>query len=455
MEKNDFYDFDIIDFGNSFEGIAKKDGMVVFIPGSIIGEKLQGKIIKKNKDYCIAKIEKIYSKSKYRIEEPICDVYKRCGGCSALHIDYSMQLLEKKKMVQNVLKKQGLDTNIVENTVGMGIPYYYRNKVQYPIRLDEKGNTRIGFYAKRSHEIIENDCCYIQDRVIDNLSKEIFNILVKNGFKGYNEKEKKGDIRHLLIRRCYHTGQIMVVIVLNSKNVMEISKFKAVINEITKLKDIKCIFANVNTKNTNEILGEYDVKLYGEDYISDYIGDFKYYISPKSFFQVNTIQAEVLYSILKEKLNLKNTETLFDLYSGVGSIGIFLSNNVDKVYGIEIEKQAVKMANLNIKLNNVKNAEYIAGSVEDKIVEFEKRNIKPEVIVVDPPRRGLDEKSIDYILKFSPKKIGYVSCNPATLARDLKLLSEKYDIISISPVDMFPNTEHVEVCALLELKNCQ
>lgn len=449
--KNESYELEIIDNGTSFEGIAKVDSKVVFVPEAISGEKVLAKIIKVNKDYSIGKIEKVISESKYR-EEPICGVFKKCGGCSAQHINYDMQLILKNKLVANVLKKQNLDTSILKSTIGMGMPYYYRNKAQYPVGV-QNGKNVMGFYAKRTHEIIQNDCCFIQNRVIDILSKEVFELLKKNSFKGYDEKTLKGDIRHILIRRGLHTGDIMVVIIVNKKSLLNDARFNNVVNELIKNnKNIKSIFLNLNDKNTNEILGEQEKKLYGEDYILDCIGNFKYHISPKSFFQVNTIQAEVLYETLKNSLNLSGDEILFDLYSGVGSIGIFLSDKVSKVYGIEIEKQAVKMANLNLKLNSVDNAEYIAGSVEDKIVEFERRNIKPDVIVVDPPRRGLDEKSIKYILGFNAKKIGYVSCNPATLARDLKLLSDKYNINEVIPVDLFPNSHHVECVSCMVLK---
>lgn len=451
MKKNEVYDLEIIDNGSSFEGIAKVDGKVVFVPGAITGEKVSAKIIKVNKDYSIGKIEKILVESPYR-ENPICDVYKRCGGCSAQHICYNTQLLLKKKLVENVLRKQKIDTSILKSTVGMGMPYYYRNKAQYPVRY-ENGKTVIGFYAKRSHEIVQNDCCFIQNRVIDIMAKEVFELILKYDFVGYNEKSFDGDIRHILIRRGLHTGEVMIVIIVNKNKLLNDNRFVAIANELVKNnKNIKSIYLNLNDKNTNEILGEKEVKIYGEDYICDYIGKYKYCISPKSFFQVNTIQAEILYETLKKSLKLTGNEVIFDLYSGVGSIGIYLSNKVKSVYGIEIEKQAVKMANINLTLNDIKNAEYIAGDVEDKIIEFKNRKINPDVIVVDPPRRGLDSKSIEYILNFNAKKIGYVSCNPATLARDLKILSEKYDIESIVPVDLFPNTEHVECVSLLSLK---
>ena len=451
MNKNDILELEIIDNGVSFEGIAKLDNKVIFVPGAIIGEKILAKIIKVNKDYAIAKIEEIIVESPYR-QKAICDVFKRCGGCNAQHICYNTQLFLKSKLVANVLKKQKIDTSILEkSTIGMGMPYYYRNKVQYPIRY-VNGKTVMGFYAKRSHDIIENDCCFIQNRVSDILAKEVFELILKYNFIGYNEENLSGDVRHILIRRGLHTGDIMIVIVVNNESLFYDKRFIQLVKELTKNNNIRSVYLNLNDKNTNEILGEKEIKIYGENYICDLIGDYKFCISPKSFFQVNTLQAEILYEVLKKNLDLSGKEILFDLYSGVGSIGIYLSGKVGKIYGIEVENQAVEMANINLSLNNVNNAEYIAGSVEEKIQEFRKRNITPDVIVVDPPRRGLDKKSIEYILNFNAKKIGYVSCNPATLARDLKLLSSKYYICKIVPVDMFPNTEHVECVAVLQLK---
>ena len=358
--------------------------------------------------------------------------------------------------MENLLKNYNVNYNLLENTIGQGLPYYYRNKVQYPVRVDKEGKSKIGFYSKRSHEIVENNCCFIQNRVIDMLAKEIFNILIQNNFSGYKEEEGTGDIRHILIRHGYHTGEIMVVLVVNRKEIFSKEIFVKVAEKIISInKNIKSVFLNLNESKTNEILGEEVLNIYGEDYITDYIGEYKYLISPKSFFQVNTIQAEMLYETLKEKLELNGDEVLFDLYSGVGSIGIFLSKDVKRIYGIEIEKSAVEMANINLRENNVKNAEYIAGAVEDKIEEFKIRNIIPDVIVVDPPRKGLDEKSIEYLLNFNAKKIGYVSCNPSTMVRDLKLLESKYDTISITPVDMFPHTSSVECVSVLQRKKIE
>lgn len=452
MNKNDRYDLEIIDSGMNFEGIAKYDNQVVFIPEALKGEIIDTKIIKKNKSYSIGKIENIKKKSISRCE-PFCEVFKRCGGCSSQHIDYNEQLKLKKEIVENSVKKQNICVEKINNTIGMGIPMYYRNKGQYPVRRDKNNITKIGFYSKRSHDIVENKVCYIQDNVIDSVAKATFDILLEYGFIGYSDIAKNGDIRHIIIRRSKNTDEIMVIIVVNNKDTFNSKKFVDIANRLkSRFDDIKSIYLNLNSSNTNEILGKEEKVIFGEKYIFDFIGNYKYAISSKSFFQVNTMQAEVLYETLKHELDLDKDDILFDLYSGVGSIGIFLSDSVSKVYGIEIEKQAVEMANINLKQNNVLNAEYIAGSVEDKIVEFKERKIVPDVIVVDPPRRGLDELSINYIIDFKPKKIGYVSCNFKTLARDLKMLSEKYDILSITPVDMFPQTSSIECVAVLQLK---
>ncbi|MBO5476788.1 MAG: 23S rRNA (uracil(1939)-C(5))-methyltransferase RlmD [Clostridia bacterium] len=452
MKKNDIVELEILDNGMNFEGIARVDNKVVFVPEAIKGEKILAKIIKVNNSFCIGKIQEIKEKSKKR-SEPFCSVYKRCGGCSGQHISYEKQLDIKYDLVKATLAKQKVEYKELTKVVGMGIPFNYRNKAQYPVRKNMDGENKIGFYAKRSHEIIENEECLIQNEDIDRLSKEVFKLLLLKGFSGYNEQDNSGDIRHILIRRGYHTSETMIVIIVNKKEVFDDVRMEEVV-EILKNnnEDIKSIVLNLNTSKTNEILGKEEKIVYGSGYITDYIGKYKYYISSKSFFQVNTVQAEVLYNTLKELLELKGNEILFDLYSGVGSIGIFLSDCVKQVYGIEIEEQAVKMANMNMKENCVQNAEYIAGSVESKIVEYEKREIKPDVIVVDPPRKGLDLDSIEYILKFRPEKIGYVSCSPATFARDLKLLSQYYEIGTVIPVDMFPNSEHIENVTVLTLK---
>lgn len=454
MKIDQIYDnIEIVDSGISFEGIAKIDNFTTFIDNAIISENVKIKIKKITKSYAKAKLIKINTKSKYR-QKPKCEVFAKCGGCSCQHIAYDYTLELKHNIIENCLKKLKVNYLNLDQCIGMNAPYYYRNKVQYPVRCSE-GKTSIGFYQKNSHKIIPNLCCYIQDQSIEKIAKQSFNILNNLGFKGYDETNGSGDIRHIIVRRGLNTQQTMIVIVVNDKKMLQDKHFLDFVESVKKDdKDdnIKSIVLNLNSSRTNEIISDKNKVIYGRGYIIEKIEKYKYLISPNSFFQVNTIQAQVLYDKLKNGLNLSSSDILFDLYSGVGSIGIYLSQNVKKVYGIEIEEQAVKMANQNLKLNDIKNCEYIAGSVEDKIQEFKIKKIIPDVIVVDPPRKGLDNKSIEYILEFNAKKIGYVSCNPATLARDLKKLEQKYDIVNITPVDMFPQTSSVENVAILKLK---
>ena len=444
LNKNDKLIIDIVDNGINFEGIAKIDGYVIFVPFAIKGEKVEIVIIKANKNFAIGKILNIIEKSKYRVE-PDCSIYGKCGSCNTLHIDYNYELEVKKINIINTFKKQGINIKDI-NLIGMGNVYNYRNKVSYPVR-EVNGINKIGFFRSNSHDIITNLSCHIQNNDIDILAKKVFDKLISLKFTMYNEEKHSGDIRHIILKRGHNTHEILLAIVLNNNELINCDKFK----ELACLdSNIKSINLNVNIDKTNEILGSNTINIFGDEYITDTLGDKLYYISTTSFFQVNTTGAEILYFKLKEMLNLNKKDILFDLYSGVGSIGIFLSDNVDKVYGIEIVKEAVDMATLNIARNNITNCEYIAGSVEDKIIEFEKRNIKPSVIVVDPPRRGLDSDSINYILKFNPDKIGYVSCNVSTLARDIKLLQKNYNIKSVCIVDLFPNTHHFETICVLE-----
>ena len=444
LKKNDKIIVDIIDNGINFEGIAKINGYVIFIPFAIKGEKVEIVIIKANKNFAIGKILNIIEKSKYRII-PECNIYGKCGSCNTFHIDYNYELEVKKNNIITTFKKQGIDINDI-NVIGMGNVYNYRNKVSYPVR-NINGVSKIGFFRSNSHDIIFNETCHIQNCVIDELAKKIFNKLISLNFTMYNEETGKGDIRHIILKRGYNTHEILIALVLNNDKIINDKRF----NFLSSLDDnIKSINLNINKNRTNEILGDKTINIYGTKYITEILGDKLYYISTTSFFQVNTVGAEMLYFKLKEMLELDKNDILFDLYSGVGSIGIFLSEDVKKVYGIEIVKEAVDMACLNIARNNITNCEYIAGSVEDKIVEFENREIDPSIIVVDPPRKGLDIDSIKYILKFNPKKIGYVSCNFSTLARDINLLQEKYYIKNICMVDLFPNTHHIETICVLE-----
>lgn len=449
MKKNEILKMNIIDNGINLEGIAKINNMPCFIPNTIEGEVADVKILKVNTSYSFGKLEKIIKVSEFR-KDPECTAYGRCGGCNGLHIEYEKLLDIKRKTCINTLKKQGIDTIIIGHMHGMGNPYHYRNKLQYPVR-DVNEIPVMGMYAKMSHSIVKNEGCLIQNQVIDEVAKELFSLLIGAGFSTYNEMKNTGDIKNIMVRIGIHTKDIMCVIV-STKNIEEKIKENIIKDFTDKYINIKSIILNVNKEETNTILSNQNIVLYGENKIHEKIGEYTFSISASSFFQVNTIQAELLYHILEENLKLKKKNVVLELYSGVGSIGIFLSDKVKSVVGIEIVKEAVDAAKENVKINEIKNVEYILGDVKDEIEKIQIDNTLFDTVIIDPPRKGMDKEITEMLLKIKAKKIGYISCNPASLARDLSILKEEYNITSIELVDMFPWTNHVECVAVLNIK---
>ncbi len=451
VEKNKEYIVDIIDQGFEGEGIAKIDNFTIFIEGAIKGEKCKILIVKVTTSHAFGKLIEILENSKYRVETD-CGTYKRCGGCNLRHIDYEETLNIKQNTVQNLVSKTLNNKINVNMTIGMGNPYNYRNKAQYPVGLDKNNEPVMGVYAKRTHEIIPMRNCMIQNPLSEQIANFVFHFFIQNNIPIYNEKNGKGLLRHIVIKVGIRTHEIMCILVLNGK---ELKKEKELVKLLIKeFPEVKTVVKNINVKNTNVILGNENEVIYGDGYIYDKLGDYTFKISPMSFYQINPVQTEVLYNTAIEMANLSRTETLFDLYCGIGTIGIFASPYVKKVYGIEIVKQAIEDAKENASINDIRNIEFFAGDVE-KIFEdvLKKNSDKPDVIFVDPPRKGLDRHTIENILNVEPKKIIYISCNPASLVRDLKLLEEKYDVIEIQPVDMFPFTSHVECCSVLYLRD--
>ena len=450
VKKNKEYLVEIIDQGFEGEGIAKIECFTIFIEGAIKGEKCRILIVKVTSSHAFGKLVEILEKSKYRVE-PDCATYKRCGGCNLRHIDYEETLNIKQNTVQNLVNKTLNNKIKVEMTVGMGNPYNYRNKAQYPVGFDKSGEPVMGVYAKRTHEIIPMRNCMIQNPVSEKIANVVLGFFIKNNIPIYNEKNGEGLLRHIVIKVGIKTHEIMCILVLNKK---ELKKEKELIKVlIREFPEIKTIVKNYNMKNTNVILGNENEVIYGDGYIYDELGDYTFKISPLSFYQINPIQTEALYNIAIEMADLKKTDTLFDLYCGIGTIGIFASPYVNRVYGIEIVKQAIEDAKENANINNIRNIEFFAGDVE-KVFEnvLKEHNVKPDVIFVDPPRKGLDKHTIENILNIKPEKIVYISCNPASLVRDLKLLEESYEIKKIQPVDMFPFTSNVECCVVMGRK---
>ncbi|ELC8389942.1 23S rRNA (uracil(1939)-C(5))-methyltransferase RlmD [Clostridium perfringens] len=451
VEKNKEYIFDIISQGYEGEGIAKIDNKYpIFIEGALKGEKVKVRIVKVNKNFAYGKLMEVLEASEERVNPP-CDIYKRCGGCKLQHASYKAQLDFKWDRVKDCVSKIGkLDPSIVKYPLGMEEPWRYRNKVQLPIGLIN-GEVKIGFFAPRSHDIIDMESCLIQDEIGDKVVKLTREWIEKFNIRPYNvdgEYDEKGIVRHIMIRRGFTTNEVMVVLVTNGETLPHKEEFVDLM--VKNIPGIKSVIQNINSKKTNVILGLESKTLWGEDTISDYIGDFRFNISPLSFFQVNPTQTEVLYGKALEYANLTGNEEVFDAYCGTGTITLFLSQKAKKVYGVEIIPQAIDNAWINAKENKVENVEFFVGESEVVIPDLINKGVKADVVVVDPPRKGCDKKLLDAITNINAKKIVYVSCDPSTLGRDLKVLEENgYKTLEVQPVDMFPNTSHVENVAKL------
>ena len=450
VEKDKEYIFDVEALGYEGEGIPKIERYPVFIPGALIGEKVKVIITKVKKNFAYGKLIEVLEKSKER-RIPKCANYNICGGCTLQHLSYEGQLDFKFVRVKDCIRKiAGLDENIVKYPIGMKNIYRYRNKVQFPVGI-VNGKLSIGFFSEKSHRIIDMDTCLLQDEE----SEKIINIIRKwmNDHSIIPAKKegkffKQGIIRHIVVRKSFKTNDIMVILVTTNKKIPYVNELIEMLTN--SISNIKSIVQNINDKDTNLVMGYECINLWGEDHICDYIGKYKFNISPLSFFQVNPVQTEVLYNKALEYADLNGDEVVFDAYCGTGTITLFLSKNAKKVYGVEIIDQAIENAKINARENNISNSEFFTGKSEEIIPRLIEDGIKPDVIVVDPPRKGCDTKLLKAIGEASPKKVVYVSCDPSTLARDLKCLEELgYKTVEVQPVDMFPMTKHVENVALL------
>lgn len=430
------------------QGIAKYDGMTVFVEKAIAGEKVQAEVSKVKKDYAVAETIHILEASLYRVE-PLCPVYNLCGGCQLQHMSYEGELIFKKNKIEDALKRIGSIEVKVNDVIGMNSPYYYRSKAQYPVATVD-GKAVMGFYKERSHEIVPIKECMLQNRQAENIAMEVLEFIKEFNIQVYNENTKQGLIRHIMTRYSKSTGETMVVIVARENNLPHKDEL---VNRLKKYDGFAGLALNINPQDTNVVLGNKNIFLYGKSRIIESIGGLKYYISPQSFFQVNPIQTEILYSKALEFANLQGDELVIDAYCGVGTISLFLARRAKQVIGIEVVEKAVEDAKENAELNKISNTDFIAGKSEDIMKDLKNREITPDVIVVDPPRKGCDDAVLDSIIDMAPERIVYVSCNPATLARDLKKLSKKYCIKEVQPVDMFPRTSHIECVVLLKRKH--
>ena len=473
MNKNEIIRLKIEDMGIDGEGIGKYEGMTFFVKDAIIGDEIDAKITKLKKNYGYARVEQIVKPSEFRTE-PKCELHRRCGGCQIQAMDYKKQLEFKENKVRNNLIRLGgfseeFINSVMEPVVGMEEPYRYRNKAQFPIGKDKEGNPVAGFYASRTHNIIPVTDCMLGVAANKEILEAVLSYMRECYVQPYDEENGKGLIRHVLIRYGFTTKEIMVCLIINGDR---LPKQDDLLEKLQKIEGMTSISININTKKTNVILGEKTETIWGQSYITDYIHlrdckDFTktgeatmYHISPQSFYQVNPEQTEKLYSLALEYAGLTGKEAVWDLYCGIGTISLFLAKKAGKVYGVEIVPQAIEDAKNNAKLNGIDNAEFFVGKAEEVLPEFYAHGNKdsksaddmcnPDVIVVDPPRKGCDEKCLETMLLMKPERIVYVSCDSATLARDLKVLTEGgYELRCVRVVDQFGNTTHVESIALL------
>ncbi len=455
--KNDILQVTIEDLGVGGEGIGKVDGYTLFIKDAVVGDVVTAKIMKPSKKYAFARLIDIITPSPYRVE-PKCPVARSCGGCQIQQMDYDAQLRFKQAKVKGNLERIGGLPNItVEPTIGMDNPFRYRNKAQYPVGRDKDGNIVMGFYASHTHSIIPCEDCMIGDEINKDILHIIRNFMEEFHVEPYDEATHKGLVRHILIRKGYKTGEIMVCLVINGK---AIEHSYELVTRLCEIPGMKSISLNINKQATNVILGDKVIDLYGEGFITDYIGLVKFHISPLSFYQVNPVQTQVLYGKALEYAGLTGKEVVWDLYCGVGTISLFLAKLAKKVYGVEIVPEAIEDARNNAKINKINNAEFFVGKSEEVFPAFyEQKRLEgqmemADVIVVDPPRKGCDEKLLATIVKMAPPKVVYVSCDSATLARDLKFMcGNGYEVKKVQPVDMFSHSVHVETIVALHRTN--
>ncbi len=448
FKKNDVVTVTIEDMGTDGEGIGKVEGFTLFIKDALIGDVVEAKLMKVKKSYGYARLINIVTPSPDRVS-PKCPVYRQCGGCQIQAMDYQAQLKFKERKVKGNLERIGGFEGIsLEPIIGMEDPYHYRNKAQFPVGTDKTGEIVTGFYAGRTHNIIPNRKCYLGSEINETILEVVLEYMKKYNVSAYDESNGKGLVRHILVRTGFTSGEIMVCLVINGR---KLPKAEKLIEALTKIHGMTSITLNINEKRTNVILGEEVLLLWGTTYIQDNIADITYRISPLSFYQVNPVQTKKLYETALEYADLKGEETVWDLYCGIGTISLFLAQRAKKVYGVEIVPQAIEDAKENALLNHIDNAEFYVGKAEEVLPKlYESEGIYADVIVVDPPRKGCDEKCLETIVKMQPKGVVYVSCDSATLSRDLRYLCDRgYEVQRVRACDMFPMTGHVETVCLL------
>jgi len=450
VQKNDYIEVEFEDLTHDGAGVAKVEGYPIFVQGALPGEKAKVKVIKVNKGYGVGRLVELLERSAFRVDIAKEEQH-RYGGCQLQHLSYEGQLKFKENQVRQVLTRIGKLADVtVHPVLGMEHPWKYRNKAQVPVG-EKEGKLISGFFKPRSHEIVDTNESLIQLPEVNEAIQVVKEICSELGISAYNEENHKGDLRHIMARYGKQSEELMVVIITRTTELP--GKKKLVEEVVSRLPKVKSIIHNVNSKRTNVIMGEKTKVIWGNEVIYDYIGDVKFAISAMSFYQVNPDQTKVLYDKALEYAELSGTENVIDAYCGIGTISLFLAQKAKKVYGVEVVSQAIEDAKRNAALNDIENVEFAVGKAEEVIPNWYKQGVKADVLVVDPPRKGCDEALLNTITEMKPQKVVYVSCNPATLARDLRILEDGgYKTLEVQPVDMFPQTTHVECVALIELK---
>lgn len=451
LKKNDIRQIEVTDIGSRGEGIGRFDNFVIFADNTLPGDICEVKILKVNKSHAYGKVLKLITPSPFRVVSP-CHVSDKCGGCAFMHMEYKEQLkLKAKKLYDSLTRLGGFKNPNILPIEPMESPWVYRNKSSIPVR-EEKGEIKIGYYAKNSHRIVENPNCCIQDVVVWEIIETVYEYMTACGVRAYNEPDKTGVIRHIVARSAFGTGQVMVVLVLNTKYGKLPKNHDYLIEKLSQIKGMTSICFNYNNDATNVIMGKRNFFVWGKEYIVDRLGEFDIKISPHSFYQINSVQALKIYECALDFAEVRVDDTVIDAYCGIGTIGLFFAKKAKQVYGIEIVDEAVSDANQNAKVNKVQNLEFILGKAEDIIYDFIDKDINADIIVVDPPRKGCDMKFLETVAEIKSRSVVYISCNPDTLARDAAILAEAgYELKAAKPFDMFCHTVHIEVVALLQL----
>ncbi|MFD1037088.1 23S rRNA (uracil(1939)-C(5))-methyltransferase RlmD [Virgibacillus byunsanensis] len=452
VKKNETITLSFEDLTHEGNGVGKVNGYPLFVPYALPGEEATVKVIKVNKNFGFGKLIDVKNPSPERVEPP-CNVFYKCGGCQIQHMSYDMQLEMKQNQVKSVMRKVAhLDHVPVHSTIGMEDPWRYRNKVQIPVG-EKDGELITGFYQKRSHHIIEDqETCVIQDELNDRAVEAVRRLATRLGISAYDEKTDRGTLRHIMVRTGRETKDTMIVIVTRTD---KLPHKEELVKELTETyPHVKSIIHNINNKRTNVVLGNKTNVLWGDEYIYDTIGDIRFAISAKSFYQVNPPQTKTLYDKALEYADITSDDVVIDAYCGIGTISLFLAEKAKQVYGVEIVPEAISDAKNNAKLNGITNVDFVVGEAEKVMPWWKAQGLRPDVIIVDPPRKGCDEELLKAMTDMQPKRIVYVSCNPSTLARDLRVLEDGgYETKEVQPVDMFPQTNHVECVVRVELKS--